>query len=711
MLRKPGTFLNSWILCCLLACSVLYPIQSFSQSLSKTHLKQANQYFESKQYTAALPLFEMGGAGSSSDPELRYRFAYCLFENGDMDGVLTVLKPVLQEKKPGPEVYLLMAKAFQSKSDFTNAITYFKTWLQLTKENHPDRSWVKNEIVRSAYGQRLKHVDEIAFVENAGSQINTPSDESGVLSSPTVIDKIYFHSNRKGSGSGNKNNVYSTSILNGSWSDPKLLPDNINSSAYNQAIGFSTDGQVLYFETLSPSGRLFQADTFAASGDQKHKGVFNPPFDEGNITSTDLTLFNDTIALYAAIESEGLGGYDLYISLLRNGEWTKGVNLGPAINTRFDERFPFLTRNGRKLFFSSNRLESGGGYDLFEAEFSDKESSWTSVKNLGYPINSSRDDSHFVLAPDGMSGYLTSNRNGGEGGYDIYRILFKHPVFAHHQISVEPTFYHFLVNRGGSVSEALAMVPPAEKKEYYLSHLFLETSNEVLTPQNIKKLDILATLMQTYPNMQMELSGFQASSGQKLYDLYFSVKQAEKAASYLINKGINRNRLWLKGYGTSFPILLPTGGSGSNSLVQRLSQRIEVTPHYYNNDPVEIHIETIQVPENLANPRHDKFMAMRRDLYFSVQIASASQMLQNADLESNEEMFIVADSDKNLYHYMIGWENNLQSIKIVQNQMIQLGFVQASIVPFLDGERLSRERVLVLQEAYPQLKMLIESGF
>src|SRR5690606_2518499 len=113
---------------------------------------------------------------------------------------------------------------------------------------------------------------------------------------------------------------------------------------------------------------------------------------------------------------------------------------------------------------------------------------------------------------------------------------------------------------------------------------------------------------------------------------------------------------------------------------------------------------------NLTNPRHDKFMALRHDLYFSVQIATATQMLQNADLESNEEMFIDADSQRNAYHYMIGWENNLESILSVHNEMIQLGFIQATIVPYLNGERLTRERMIQLQKTYPQLKKLLVSG-
>lgn len=694
----------------ILLCWIVVPNDVCAQSISKTHLKQAQKYYEDKLFDKALSLYEMGGAGTSSDPELRYQFAHCLYETGDVEGTLTVIRPVLNENKVNPSVYLLMAKAYQTKSDFTNAIQHFKTYLQVTKENAPERQWVKNEIVRSAYGLRLKHTDEIAFVENAGPVINTPANEIHVLTSPTIIDKIYFHSNRTDQNIPGNEKLYSTSILNGTWSTPTLLPEQINSSGSNQAIGFSSDGQILYFLNKTAGGRTFLADTFSASDNEIHQGEFSPPFGGKNEKFTDLTFFNDTIALFSAITPKGIGGYDLYISIKRNYEWTEPVNLGPAINTSFDERFPFLTKNGRKLFFSSNRLESSGGYDLFEAEFSDKESSWAPIKNLGYPINSPKDDVHFILAPDGMSGYLTSDRIGGEGGFDIYRILFKHPVLAHQKISSEPSFYHYLLNRGGSVSEALAMLPQAEKKEYYLSHLFLETSNEVLTPQNIKKLDILATLMQTYPNIHIELSGFQASSGQKLYDLYFSVKQAEKAAAYLINKGINRNRLWLKGYGTSFPILNNSHGMSSNSMLQRLSQRIELTPHNHHNDPVEIHVEKIQIPDNLTNPRHDKFMSLRHDLYFSVQIATASQMLQNADLESNEEMFIEANPQRNAYHYMIGWENNLESILSVQNEMIQLGFIQATIIPYLDGERLTRERMVQLQENYPQLKKLLASG-
>src|SRR5690606_32869920 len=189
-------------------------------------------------------------------------------------------------------------------------------------------------------------------------------------------------------------------------------------------------------------------------------------------------------------------------------------------------------------------------------------------------------------------------------------------------------------------------------KTYYLSHLFLDGHNEVLTPQNIKKLDVLVNLLQTYPGISVELNGFQASAGQRLYNLYFSVKQADKAADYLVRQGIAASRIFVKGFGASFPILHPAAGVPANALVQRLAQRIEITPLDFADEPVDLHVERIQVPDNVAGPAYRRFREVRKGLYYGVQIAATTQMLHNPDLEPRDAMFIEYDREKKWHKYL-----------------------------------------------------------
>ncbi|HEY4799579.1 MAG TPA: OmpA family protein, partial [Bacteroidia bacterium] len=141
----------------------------------------------------------------------------------------------------------------------------------------------------------------------------------------------------------------------------------------------------------------------------------------------------------------GFGGRDIYQCVkLPNGKWSKASNLGPTINTPFDEDAPFMHPDGVTLFFSSNGRKTMGGFDIFYSVMgvdenwvpSDKKASysiahnkknqsykgWSTPQNMGYPINTPDDDIFFVVSTDGKRGYFSSVRTGGKGEKDIYMI-------------------------------------------------------------------------------------------------------------------------------------------------------------------------------------------------------------------------------------------------------------------------------------------------
>src|SRR6185503_3374749 len=131
---------------------------------------------------------------------------------------------------------------------------------------------------------------------------------------------------------------------------------------------FSSDGQILFFLTELGNEFKIRTDTFTDQQDMVYQGVFVGPYRPVG-GGTDLIFFNDSICLFSSDRTGGFGGYDLYISTRHNGIWSEAVNLGPTINSFYNERYPFLTKNGQTLFFSSDNLESIGGYDVFLTVF------------------------------------------------------------------------------------------------------------------------------------------------------------------------------------------------------------------------------------------------------------------------------------------------------------------------------------------------------
>jgi len=151
------------------------------------------------------------------------------------------------------------------------------------------------------------------------------------------------------------------------------------------------------------------------------KPVDFPIHDETG-TVTSLSISQDMNTIYFAANFEGgYGGKDIYrITRMPDSSWSKPMNLGPVINSPYDEESPFIHPDGITLFFSSKGHRNMGGYDVFRT-VKDENGRWSAPENLGYPINSVMDDLFFIATFDGKTFYLSSNREDGNGGMDIYK--------------------------------------------------------------------------------------------------------------------------------------------------------------------------------------------------------------------------------------------------------------------------------------------------
>ena len=117
----------------------------------------------------------------------------------------------------------------------------------------------------------------------------------------------------------------------------------------------------------------------------------------------------------------GNDNYDPFVSQKRGGAWTEPVNIGAVINTEYDEQSPFISPDGKYLYFASKGHSGYGGNDIFVTQrMGDGWTMWSKPVNLGPIINSVKDDRYYTTSPDGKFAFLTSNRTGGMGQEDIY---------------------------------------------------------------------------------------------------------------------------------------------------------------------------------------------------------------------------------------------------------------------------------------------------
>lgn len=213
------------------------------------------------------------------------------------------------------------------------------------------------------------------------------------------------------------------------WKTAEPLPGNVN-GAYHDGPGvFSGEGTSLYFTRSNYVERRIQKDDgntshlklFRATMDKNGKwgDLHEFAFNEEKWSTGHPALSKDGRTLYFASDRPGgSGGSDIWMSTDNGAGWGQPVNLGPTVNTAGNELFP--TVNGDALYFSSTGHQNMGGLDIFETHLQDGE--WTTPTNMKAPINTSKDDHSFVLDSTDKSGYLSSDRSGTDHVYAFQMI-------------------------------------------------------------------------------------------------------------------------------------------------------------------------------------------------------------------------------------------------------------------------------------------------
>lgn len=234
--------------------------------------------------------------------------------------------------------------------------------------------------------------------KNIGEPVNSPYNDSNLALSPDGKSLYTYH---------DRDIYVSEKQPNGTWTDPKILPAPINSDSVESSITITLDGNTVYFS----SNRY-----------------------------------------------GGLGGKDIYSAKKgKDGSWTEVRNLGPAINTEYDEDGPYIDPTGAILYYSSKGKKGMGGYDLFRSGLlNPAKNIWSEPENLGYPVNTPDDDVFFVGSRDSKRGYYASVREGGLGYLDIYKITI--PEFVAKQPALLPLKLVVKVQEAGTLKPLDAKV-------------------------------------------------------------------------------------------------------------------------------------------------------------------------------------------------------------------------------------------------------------
>jgi hypothetical protein len=433
----------------LLLISLCFSSISQAQESEKDNFLEALYLMDEKRFAEAQPLlkelleaqpenanlnFNMGLAMANS-PSKQDQIASLDYFERSIEGVDPNYTPYSVRESGAPvDAYYYYGRALHARMRFDDAIQNYKKFQAAINEKHYLYEDVQNRIGMSEYAKTAVENPRNVEFSNLGEQLNSKYPDY----SPAIrIDEsaIYFTSRRLRGDSSNRNmidpidgqyfeDIYIAFNDDGVWSEPRQL--NISTDENEATLTLSTDGQTLFiYKGDDNNGALYKSQL---KGDSAGFEQWSTPellgsnINDPKANETHVSIAADGKMLYFTSDREGgFGGLDLYFCRkLPNGEWADAVNMGPTINTRFNEDGVYIHPDGVTLYFSSQGHPSMGGYDIFTSTLT--ENGWEKPINLGYPVNSLEDDIFFNTTPDGKRAYFSSYKEDSYGETDIYML-------------------------------------------------------------------------------------------------------------------------------------------------------------------------------------------------------------------------------------------------------------------------------------------------
>ena len=405
-------------------------LPSLLAAQGRATLELAQREYDAGQYAAAVRTLRSNPQLTSFDPEAALLLAVSLFHSNDLTSARETLDLLIDQRGEAfPVARFYLGRVYHAQGLFPEAAAEYKRYLRTLKQDGQAWRAVTGLLRNVANGLSASGSSEQIIVDNLGPGVNSAADEFGPIPSPTGSGRVYFtRATTPAGGTTSNTDIAYTSVTGEGWAPAAPLSTLINTREQEALLDISPDGgRLYYFRGASEADGAFLVDTFRAGGGDELVTI--PVEVPLSINTTDVTpFFGAADAIYfASNRPDGYGGLDLYRRRrLPDGGYGPSQNLGPQVNGPYDEICPFVARDGRTLYFSSNDPEySVGGFDVLQSyRVIGGEGRFTRPENVGLPVNSAGDDTHFRLAPDAFTGFLASDRKDGFGGRDVYIVYY-----------------------------------------------------------------------------------------------------------------------------------------------------------------------------------------------------------------------------------------------------------------------------------------------
>jgi len=589
--------------------------QNSSNKKAQNFFERANPFIEKQDYLSAEQVLK---SAIEADPSFQNAFITLAgvynAQKKYAEAKSAYQKAILINKNIAPAVIYGLAETEFATQEYDKAKQHFEEFLAL--DSSSDRAKKAKKYLLDCDFAAFAIKKPVKYSPtNLGQGVNTTDSEyfpALTADGETLIFTRQVNGNE---------DFWTSQFKNNTWNSATPLSTKINTTKYNEgAQTISPDGKYLFFTGCNRPDGLGRCDIYVSHREGKDWGE---PYNVGKPVNSEYwesqpAISPDGRTLYfISNRPGGSGGYDIWKSTITDdAKWGPAINLGPEINTPYDENTPFLHADGKTLYFSSDGWPGFGNKDIYYSRMDDNDKFQKPI-NLGYPINSFENESGLIVSADGNLGMFSSNLKDGFGGQDIYsfgipeiakplkisyvkgivrdkdskktiesnvqvidlksdktvfddytdpetgQFLAVMPIGGNYLFNVNAEGYMFY-SENFELKQGNINNKPYQIEVYIerikqggnvtLRNIFFDTNKYNLLPASIRELDLLIDFLHQNQTVNIEIQGHTDNVGDDKLNEKLSFNRANAVYEYLVKNEVDAKRLTFKGFGASKPI-------------------------------------------------------------------------------------------------------------------------------------------------------------
>jgi outer membrane protein OmpA-like peptidoglycan-associated protein len=388
-------------------------------------LRQGERLLRQEHYRNALPFFERVLAKDPKNTKALFGAAVCYLHRYSKEKALTYIEQVYAlDSTIDKHIHYWMGRVYHQNYMFDKALEQYSLYQSKLSKKDLRQKDLNKFIDQVHNAKEFVQNNQNYLVQNLGPVINSSYSEHSPVTS--MDDKLLLFTSRRSDESSKEDldgepfeDIFQSKKLeDGKWSEPKKIQ--LNSGGHDASIQlFDNDTKLLVYK-FTRGGDIYYTERIGDKwGELKpFAGINSRDFEADAFVSAD-----GQTAYFATNHYKRKGDLDIYfVKKKADGSWGEPEELKGGINSDEDEDAPFITPDGKTMYFSSRGHKNMGGYDVFKSVLGDS-GVWSEPVNMGYPINTPDDDVYFYLSTVANKSYISSYREGGYGEKDIYEIL------------------------------------------------------------------------------------------------------------------------------------------------------------------------------------------------------------------------------------------------------------------------------------------------